>query len=109
MSLNTGMPAVAVVEQASVFDPPLDIGIRALVECLVANGVETFESCQGGGGHAYPEPTVRFHGDRAEGYRAISIAMSAGFKVKDLRRVWPLLDGELSGPYWEITLTYPCG
>lgn len=87
------------------FDPPPDPGIRALLECLVGGGIETFESCQGGPGHAYPEPTVRFYGDRSEGYRAIALALSRGFKVKDLRRVWPLIDGELTGPYWEITLT----
>ena len=89
------------------FDPPLDPGIREIVECLVAARVETFESCQGGEGHAYPEPTVRFHGDRSEGYRAVSAALSAQFQVKDLRRVWPLLEGELTGPYWEITLISP--
>ena len=93
----------------SDFDPPLDEGIRAFVECLVGSGIETFESCQGGNGHAYTEPTVRFHGHRAEGYRAVAVALGAGFKVKELRRVWPLLDGELTGPYWEMTLTCLCG
>lgn len=87
------------------FDPPLDPGILAFVECLSGAGIETFESCQGGIGHAYAEPTVRFHGDRSEGYKALAIAMQAGFRVKELRRVWPLLDGELTGPYWELTLT----
>lgn len=91
----------------SDFSPPLDEGIRAIVECLSAANVETFESCQGGVGHAYPEPTVRFHGDRPEGYRALGIALCAGFRVSELRRVWPLLDGELTGPHWEITLISP--
>ena len=31
-------------------------------------GIETFESCPGGPGHAYAEPTVRFYGDRSEGF-----------------------------------------
>ena len=87
------------------FSPPLDTGIQAFVECLIAAGVETFESCEGGAGHAYPEPTVRFHGNRAEGYRALSVALSNGHAVKELRKVWPLLDGELTGPYWELTFT----
>jgi hypothetical protein len=91
------------------FSPPLDPGIRALVECLCASGVETFESCEGGVGHAYPEPTVRFYGARGEGYRVVSIAVMNGFDVKALRRVWPLIDGELTGPYWELTLTCPDG
>jgi hypothetical protein len=60
------------------YDPPLDPGIRAAVETLCAAGVETFESCEGGHGHAYPEPTVRFHGQSAEGFRALSAAMQAG-------------------------------
>lgn len=89
------------------FDPPLDDGIGPFVEYLAKEGVETFESCQGGTGHAYPEPTVRFHGGRAEGYRAISIALNSSYQVKELRRVWPLIDNELTGPYWEITLISP--
>ena len=44
----------------------LDSGIRDAVRILAEAGVETFESCQGGEGHAYAEPTVRFHGDRDE-------------------------------------------
>lgn len=35
----------------------LDDGIREAVRVLAQAGVETFESCQGGDGHAYPEPT----------------------------------------------------
>lgn len=86
-----------------IYDPPLDEGIREVVQTLAAGGVETFESCQGGPGHAYPEPTVRFHGDRAEGFRAYAVALRAGLPVVALRRVWPALDGELTGPWWELT------
>lgn len=91
----------------AIFDPHLDAGIEKFVRCLVDAGVETFESCQGGKGHAYPEPTVRFYGARPDGYRAVGVALSNGFAVKALRRVWPLLDGELTGPYWELTLISP--
>lgn len=94
---------------ATQYDPPLDAGIARFVEVLAAHGVETFESCQGGEGHAYPEPTVRFHGSRAEGYRAASYALEAGYKVSALRRVWTILEGELTGPYWELTLSGPAG
>jgi hypothetical protein len=41
------------------YDPPLDPGIRRYVEVLNEAGVETFESCQGGEGHAYPCRTGR--------------------------------------------------
>ena len=85
------------------FDPPLDVGIRHAVEVLNAAGIETFESCEGGHGHAYAEPTVRFHGDRSEGYRALAAAMQTGLPVLELRRVWPILDGEPTGPWWELT------
>jgi hypothetical protein len=37
----------------------VDPAIKHAVAVLRSYGVETFESCQGGEGHAYPEPTVR--------------------------------------------------
>lgn len=89
------------------FDPPLDPGIRRAVVILQEAGVETFESCEGGDGHSYPEPTVAFHGDRSEGLRALAVAMRAGLPVSALRRVWPIQDGEPTGPCWKITLTAP--
>lgn len=85
------------------YDPPLDRGIAKAVHTLVTAGVETFESCEGGSGHAYPEPTVRFHGDQAEGLRALAAAMRARLPVRELRRVWPVLDNEPTGPWWELT------
>ena len=87
----------------TVFDPPLDPGIVTAVTALAAGGVETFESCQGGDGHAYAEPTVRFHGDAHEGYRAVAVALQAKLPVQDLRRVWPVVGDELTGPWWELT------
>lgn len=89
--------------ERSAFDPPLDWGICTAVAALQAGHVETFESCEGGSGHAYPEPTVRFHGDTSEGYRALAVAMRAGLAVKELRRVWPINEGEPTGPWWELT------
>jgi hypothetical protein len=88
-----------------VFDPPLDRGIAAVVVALASAGVETFESCEGGVGHAYAEPTVRFHGDHAEGMRALSVAMKANLPVQELRRVWPVLNNEPTGPWWELTFS----
>jgi len=83
--------------------PGIDAPIASAVRELRRHGVETFESCQGGTGHAYAEPTVRFHGDRSEGFRALSAVLGKmGFVVTDLRRVWPLVDGEPTGPWWEL-------
>ena len=87
----------------TTFDPPLDAGIGREVMALRDAGVETFESCEGGYGHAYPEPTVRFHGTRAEGYRATAAALNAGLSISELRRVWPVIEGDLTGPWWELT------
>src|SRR6266404_9245749 len=81
----------------------LDEGIRPIVEILLANGVETFESCEGGKGHAFHVPTVRFHGGHAEGFRALAIALQHGLRVCELRRYYSIEDGEPVGPHWEMT------
>lgn len=39
----------------SNFDPPLDYGIARVVSVLREAGVETYESCRGGAGHAFHE------------------------------------------------------
>lgn len=88
---------------------PLDPGIRAYVETLHAAGIETYESCEGGDGHCYPEPTIRFHGDRSEGFRALTVASQHGFPVNSIRRTWPIVDGEPTGPCWEITFFEKAG
>ena len=94
---------VGAEEPDEIFHPPLDPGIAPIVKALRVGNVETFESCEGGAGHAYPEPTVRFHGDKAEGFRALSVAMQSGLNVTGLRRIWVVQDGEPRGPYWEMT------
>lgn len=85
------------------FDPPLDEGIADIVLTLRAGGIDTYESCQGGEGHAYPEPTVRFHGDQGEGWRALAVALHAGLPVLTLARLWHIIDGEPNGAYWQMT------
>lgn len=81
----------------------VDPGIAQAVRVLWENGVETFESCEGGRGHSFAEPTVRFHGGQAEGFRALGVALEHGLRVAELRRYWTVLDGEPDGPYWEMT------
>ena len=87
----------------SNLDSPVDPGIKEAVDALREYGVETYESCQGGEGHPYPEPTVRFHGQQMEGYRAFAAARERALPVKDLKRIWTVEDGELVGPSWELT------
>jgi hypothetical protein len=65
--------------------------------------IETFESCEGGQGHAFFEPTVRFHGGPEAGWRALALCLSYGFPVRRLERYWTVLNGsEPNGPEWQI-------
>lgn len=92
---------------AREYEPPLDPGVRRYVEVLNDAGIETFESCEGGEGHTYPEPTIRFHGDRSEGFKALAVVLQHAFPVRTVRRLWRILDGEPTGPYWELTFDRP--
>jgi hypothetical protein len=84
--------------------PGLDAGIRRAVQVLVDAGIETFESCEGGPGHTYPEPAVRFHGGPGDGWRALGACIVLDLRPTNLRRVWYVLDrNDPTGPYWEIT------
>jgi hypothetical protein len=79
----------------------IDVGIARAVRILRENGIETFESCEGGEGHAFPEPTVRFHG-RHSGFKAFTVAMEHGLPVLALRLSYAEHDRALDGPHWEI-------
>lgn len=91
------------------FDPvhhgelALDPGIRRYVLVLRACAIETFESCEGGPGHACPEPMVRFNGNAFEGFKAFAVAMTHGLPVLSLRHVYDVNDMRLHGPWWEMT------
>jgi hypothetical protein len=80
----------------------VDEGIRDAVVVLNAGGFETYQSCQGGVGHSFAEPTVQFHGEISEGLRAVSWCQTYGMPVLALHRLWYVLEGELTGPTWEI-------
>jgi len=82
---------------------PLDDGIKHAVILLQQNGIETFETCEGGNGHAFSEPTIRFHGDSSEGFRVLALAQKNGLQVDQLRRYYQVQDGEPTGPYGELT------
>ena len=89
----------------SHFNPPLDKGITLYVVTLRRAGIETFQSCEGGAGHSYPEPTVEFHGDLSEGYKAVAIAIQYGLPVNELRRVWKVWDGNITEVCWAMTFS----
>ncbi len=83
----------------------VDLGIVRVVSALRDGGVETYESCEGGPGHAFFEPTVRFHGGLDTGWRALALCLSYGFSVRRLERFWSVYDGhEPNGPEWQIVL-----
>jgi hypothetical protein len=86
-------------------DMPLDRGILRYVAALRSGGIETFESCEGGNGHAFLEPTVRFHGGMGEGFRAYGIARQHGLPVSAVRLYYSSIDGMLHGPWWEMTFS----
>lgn len=94
------------ISYASGDDVELDAGIARAVAILQEAGVATYESCQGGEGHAFPEPTVRFGGNYAEGIAALGVALAQesqlGLRVYQLRRVWRMDNGELTGPWWDL-------
>lgn len=89
-------------EFAPEADLPLDPGIRHAVLVLRAGGIETFESCEGGPGHAFPDPTIKFDGSSWAGYRAFAVAMEHGLPVLRLQHVYHCSDGQLAGPWWEL-------
>jgi hypothetical protein len=96
-------PATAYAAQWSL---PLDRAISYAVKVLREGDVETFESCEGGPGHAFAEPTIRFHGGPEAGFHALACAQRHGLPVAELRRFWQMVEGEPQGPYWEMTFQF---
>lgn len=86
----------------------IDAGVREYVRLLRAQSVETYESCEGGAGHAFSETTIAFHGSVSEGFRALSVAMLHQLPVRELRRVWRMEDGEPVGPSWHLVFFRQC-
>src|SRR5579885_945005 len=82
---------------------PLDRFISYAVKVLRDAGIETFESCEGGRGHCFHEPTIRFCGNHGKGFAALSAAFDYGLPVASLRRCWMIQDGQPTGPDWEMT------
>lgn len=81
---------------------PLDLGIVRAVKALRDAGIHTVESCEGGPGHAYADPTVKIHGTHGDGWRALSVCMDHRLPVVQLNRGWSVTHGEVDGPFWEI-------
>lgn len=99
----TGMTPGPTTAYARQWSLPLDRTISYAVKVLRDAGFETFESCQGGDGHAFPEPTIRFHGGPDSGLEALAHAQRCGLPVAEVPRFWQVVQGEPQGPYWEMT------
>ena len=91
------------------FDPPLDPGIAKTVIALRAAGVETFESCEGGEGHTFDVPTIRFRGTARCGFLVLGLAMKNCWPVVALQRSWKVIENEVTGPHWELVFSRPPG
>jgi len=100
-------------ERTRTYDPPLEPGIAAAVHALNAAGIVTFTSCEGGPGHAFPEPTVRFGGELtcditiSDAITACHVLVDAGLPVHELRHVWTLAELPDFTHFWEIVLFSP--
>lgn len=66
----------------------IDPLIEPAVKILTEHGFKTFESCQGGEGHCFPEPTVRFSGNEYDLLRAFEICQFHLLPVYEARRVF---------------------
>ena len=87
-----------------IYTPPLEPGIATAVIALNEAGIETFTSCEGGEGHPFPEPTVRFYGDKKTAEWAIIVVTALGLPLHEARFTRAYLDGEptTGGPFWEL-------
>jgi hypothetical protein len=81
----------------------LDRWIRYAVLVLHRGGIRTYESCHGGRGHAFPEPTVRFEGSMRDAFRAVALARTHGLPIYQLRQFWRVSATKTERPAWELT------
>lgn len=90
------------------FYKTLDDGIRFPVRILHAHGFDTCQSCQGGKGHAYLEPTIDMvaggKGD-VEGIAALGPLAQYGLPVSTIGLIWNIDEGLPYEKLWRITFS----
>ena len=88
----------------------VDDGIRRAVVILNKHGFKTFESCEGGEGHCFPDPTVCFYGSEFDLMRSYDICSLYHLNVFECRRVFgkspvyrdnELINAEPIGEAWD--------
>jgi hypothetical protein len=86
----------------------LDKGIRFAVRVLHAAGIYTCQSCEGGKGHSYAEPTVdippRGWSD-AEGFRALAALHAYDLPVQSIAILWNIETGLPVERIWRVTFS----
>jgi len=89
----------------------LDAGIRLAVRVIHAAGIDTCQSCQGGEGHAYDQPSIDLcaSGHDARGFAVLSALTDYGLDVAELQLVWNVKNGLPYEQLWRVTLVraYP--
>lgn len=66
----------------------IDEGILPAVKIMRKHGFETFESCEGGGEHAYAESTIFFYGNEFDCLRAYEICILHNLNVDYVGRIF---------------------
>jgi hypothetical protein len=102
--LSKGAPLRSKVFPES-FYRAIDAGVRFPVRVLHAYGFDTCQSCQGGKGHAYDQPTIEMEstGDDAGGFGALAALQRYGLPVADIAIRWPVRNGLPYERLWTIT------
>lgn len=77
------------------------------VRVLHASGFETCQSCQGGAGHAYHEPTVEMVATSSDalGFGALEALHAYGLPVSGVAINWPVHNGMPFEKNWRITFS----
>lgn len=87
----------------------LDKGIVDAVIMLNRHGFETWESCEGGEGHCFEFPTIRFWGTEFDLIRAHRVCENYGLKIYQSSRIYRTTEistGDLypcpNGKVWDV-------
>jgi hypothetical protein len=78
----------------------VDKGISRYVGIFLRNGIETCQSCEGGPGHAYPEPTIDCYGGIGSGWAILKVCLDFDLPIMTLCLFWDITDGLPTGPAW---------
>ena len=85
----------------------MDPGIRFAVRVLHAKGgIETCQSCQGGPGHSYVQPSIDIiaGGQDSTGFAALAALADYGINVDEILLVWNIQNGLPYEKLWRVTL-----